>query len=371
MVQPWVLAVDFGTTNTAAAVCEVGDPARAVEVKLSTASTVMPSAVLATGNDAIAGEVGVNSWVTAPTGSYERTSRGRVGDGAIILGDQRRDVAELIAAVLTSVLTPAARRFNGEPPAQVRLTHPAKWAVRRLEVLRDAATRAQLPDVTLVPEPVAAAAYYANRHDAQPGNLFAVYDLGGGTLDGAILRRTDDANYDVLATDGVDPLGGETFELLQDHVAAILSGRGETELADLIANRGLNPAEQRNFTTRFATPNTHCLSCLTPPSASPAAATQPTSPFHETTFTASSTPGWTCPYKPCATASTTPTSPQPTSTASTSSAAPATSNASPNASPPTWAPPPPPSTTPNSSLASARYTTLPAGRRAATQSRER
>lgn len=247
-MTPWVLAVDFGTTNTAAAVCEVGQPARASEVKLSTASTVMPSAVLATGDELIAGEVAVNSWVTAPADSYAPTPKQRVLDGAIMLGGQRRDVAKLIAVVLTTVLRRAERRFNGEPPAQVRVTHPAKWAGRRLDVLRDAAARAQLPDVKFVPEPVAAAAYYAQRHAGQAGDLVAVYDLGGGTLDVAVLRRTEGVAYEVLATDGVDPLGGETFDLLlQQHVIDTLAERGDTELAELLGDGAFSPGERRSF----------------------------------------------------------------------------------------------------------------------------
>src|SRR5687767_14619800 len=113
----WAIAIDFGTTNTAAAVCEVGKPDRAVEVKLSTSSSVMPSGVLAVDGDLLAGEVAANSWVTAPPGSYVRTPKRHVGEGGVGVGGRQYEVGELVAAVLRTAVDRAARRFNGVAPS--------------------------------------------------------------------------------------------------------------------------------------------------------------------------------------------------------------------------------------------------------------
>jgi molecular chaperone DnaK (HSP70) len=46
-------------------------------------------------------------------------------------------------------------RVAGGPVAAVTLTHPAGWGPLRREILAEAARRAALPPVTLVPEPIA------------------------------------------------------------------------------------------------------------------------------------------------------------------------------------------------------------------------
>ena len=63
-----------------------------------------------------------------------------------------------------------------------------------------------------VPEPEAAAWHYASQERIDPGALVGVYDLGGGTFDAAVLRRTDDG-FEILGTpDGIERLGGIDFD---------------------------------------------------------------------------------------------------------------------------------------------------------------
>ena len=62
------------------------------------------------------------------------------------------------------------------PPPGVALTHPARWSDHRTAALREAAAAAGIAEPDLVPEPVAAAAHYAERHVA-PGALVAVDDF--------------------------------------------------------------------------------------------------------------------------------------------------------------------------------------------------
>jgi len=121
-------------------------------------------------------------------------------------------VEDLVAAVLSHVAPRAARDFDGAPPAELRLTHPAQWADWRCQVLVAAATGAGLPPPVLVPEPVAAATYYAHQggDSAAPGPI-AVYDLGGGTFDVAVLEG-EGAGFAVRAQQMLDPLGGEAFD---------------------------------------------------------------------------------------------------------------------------------------------------------------
>jgi outer membrane protein assembly factor BamB len=97
-----------------------------------------------------------------------------------------------------------------------------RWGERRLDALVQAATNAGLPAPRLVAEPVAAAIYYADDRVA-PGAHVAVYDLGGGTFDVAVLRRTDDG-FALAGQPGGNPdLGGEQLDdLVYRHIGVTL-----------------------------------------------------------------------------------------------------------------------------------------------------
>ncbi|MEV0609850.1 Hsp70 family protein [Polymorphospora rubra] len=89
------------------------------------------------------------------------------------------------------------------------ITHPAGWSRTRLGILATAAERAGLGGCGLVPEPVAAAAYFATvvDHDLPFDRHLVVYDLGAGTCDVSIDRRTH-GGPQVVATAGLDDVGG-------------------------------------------------------------------------------------------------------------------------------------------------------------------
>jgi hypothetical protein len=70
-----------------------------------------------------------------------------------------------------------------------------------------------LPVPRLVPEPVAAAAYFTAvlRAAMPPGSALAVYDLGGGTFDAAVVRRVG-IGFQVLSEGGLSDVGGVDFD---------------------------------------------------------------------------------------------------------------------------------------------------------------
>ena len=67
--------------------------------------------------------------------------------------------------------------------------------------------------------------YYASQERVEPGSVIAVYDLGGGTFDAAVVRKTADG-VELLGTpEGIERLGGVDFdEAVFAHVAAALGG---------------------------------------------------------------------------------------------------------------------------------------------------
>ncbi|GAB3836991.1 Hsp70 family protein [Dactylosporangium cerinum] len=90
------------------------------------------------------------------------------------------------------------------------LTHPAVWSRPRLAVLVDAARRAGFGDVGLVAEPVAAAAYFLTvlGREIPAGKSLVVYDLGAGTFDVSVVRQNLDGVVEVVATNGLNDVGG-------------------------------------------------------------------------------------------------------------------------------------------------------------------
>lgn len=209
-VSTWFLAIDFGTTNTCAAVVTDGG---AVPVGFGPSQLArMPSGVLLRPDGGLLVGFEAERQAALHPERYDSSPKRSVGQATLLLGDREVAVVEAVAAVLAAAAAEARRQRGGAPPAKVALTFPARWGTTRQAVLRDAATRAGLGDVDLVPEPEAAAAYFA-KHDRIPvGRPIAVYDLGGGTLDTAVLTATPSGFQVIGRPGGIDPLGGDDFD---------------------------------------------------------------------------------------------------------------------------------------------------------------
>src|SRR5262249_1063510 len=101
---------------------------------------------------------------------------------------------------------------EGEPPASLAVTHRANWGAYKLDLLRSSIHHVGLEVDHFVPEPAAAASFYASQRSLAPGSVVAVYDLGGGTFDAAVVRETDTGFEIVGQPDGIERLGGIDFD---------------------------------------------------------------------------------------------------------------------------------------------------------------
>jgi molecular chaperone DnaK (HSP70) len=203
-VRGYGLGINFGTSTTVAVLARPDGP---FEPLLFDGSALLPSAVcLGPGGRLLVGLDALHAALAAPE-RFEPHPRRRIDDGAVRLGEAEVAVVDLVAAVLGRVAAHARRVGEGDPGATV-LTHPASWGPRRLDVLRAAAATAKLPRVRMVAEPVAAAGYLTTVGGSglPVGGPLVVYDLGAGTFDATVVRRTD-SGLDVLAGVGLDDTG--------------------------------------------------------------------------------------------------------------------------------------------------------------------
>jgi actin-like ATPase involved in cell morphogenesis len=223
--MPYALGVDLGTTFTAAAIAR---PDGSTEmVGLTPHRPAVPTVVGLDGDQRwLVGEAAERRARTDPD-RVAREFKRRIGDEVpVIVAGSSASVEQLLAVVLADVLG-TATRAQGEPPTRVAVTHPAAWAQHKQGLLAAAVAAAGIDPsrVDLLAEPVAAARHYASTERVAPGTVLAVYDLGGGTFDAAVLRREVDGFTVLGAPQGIERAGGlDVDQAVLDHVDEALGG---------------------------------------------------------------------------------------------------------------------------------------------------
>ena len=133
-----------------------------------------------------------------------------------------------VATTLLRVLKSAAERSRpvanalGFVFSSATVSVPVGFTRQQKAATLDAARAAGFRLVRLLDEPVAAAIAYG-LHDSGGERTVVVYDMGGGTLDVAVLRLDKASRtFLVMATSGDSHLGGEDF----DRAIAVRVARG-------------------------------------------------------------------------------------------------------------------------------------------------
>ena len=214
-----VVGIDLGTSNTVAVIRSPDGRRRPV---LFDGAPLMPSAVYLQDNGLLAVGRDAQRLAQLDPARYEPNPKRRIDETTVLLGNTEVPTRELLAAVLGAVATGVAEVTRTPPP--VVLTYPASWAYTRRTLLQEAATRAGWREVTLVPEPVAAARYFisALNHPLPRGAAMVVYDFGGGTVDIAVVRH-DEAGFTVIGAGGLEDVGGLDIDAtLVEHVGGLL-----------------------------------------------------------------------------------------------------------------------------------------------------
>jgi molecular chaperone DnaK len=209
----WVLAVDFGTTNTVASVAD----ASGVRTLTVNGRPVMASAVFLHDDGWYVGDAAIRM-ARHRLDRFEPCPKRAIPDGTLFLGGADVPVTDAITALFRPLLSEALEQHNGQPPSVFVVTHPATWTASRIDVLLHAAFAAApgkipWPQPTALAEPVAAAQHVLRIENMPASARMVVLDLGGGTTDVTVVDRHGDSLAVVGNPVGRDGLGGVDFDL--------------------------------------------------------------------------------------------------------------------------------------------------------------
>ena len=228
----YLLGIDVGTTRTAAAVIGSGT----VEmVTLGDHSVDIPSVVyVAPDGGLLFGEAAERRALTEPD-RVAREFKRRIGDPTPIPLGEQSFAPEQLSALLAEHVVDVVARTEGGAPERIAVTHPASWGTHKCDLFAAALAERGLT-VTFLTEPQAAALHYATNERVEPGATVAVYDLGGGTFDAAVVRKeAAGGGFTLLGRpEGVEQLGGADFDQavvdhVRDAVPAAFEGLDDTD----------------------------------------------------------------------------------------------------------------------------------------------
>ncbi|MGA8117326.1 MAG: Hsp70 family protein, partial [Actinocatenispora sp.] len=224
----FAIGIDLGTSNTVAV---LRSPDGRTRPLLFDGQPIMPSVVCLDESGRL--HVGRDAQRIAQLdpARCEPNPKRRIDERAVLLGDREVPVVHLLAAILKAIADKAVETVGFLP--QAALTHPAAWGQTRRAALLEAVRLAGWPPVRLVPEPIAAARYFAEvlRRPVPVGASIAVFDFGGGTLDVAVVRNEDPADprlagrssFTVSGSGGDESLGGlDLDDVLVRHVGQLI-----------------------------------------------------------------------------------------------------------------------------------------------------
>ena len=201
--------IDLGTTNSCIARCE-GDAIRVFQN--NDQMNVTPSAVhILKSGRTIVGRRGHAALLTDPDNVAVEFKRWMgQKDRKRFPASQRELSAEELSAEILKSLREDVRRQTGTDVRAAVVTVPAAFGALQCEATARAAALAGFEEAPLLQEPIAAAIGYGTSQ-ASSNQRWLVFDLGGGTLDIAVVS-TREGRLNILEHRGNNLLGGKDID---------------------------------------------------------------------------------------------------------------------------------------------------------------
>src|SRR5213595_1876491 len=257
------IGIDLGTTNSAMAVIEGGEP---TVIPNAEGGRTTPSVVaFPSDGQRLVGAPAKRQQVTNPQNTIFSIKRfmgrkfGEVSEEMKIVpyevvegpnGDVRvkaagKDYAPPeISAMILQKLKADAEAYLGEAVTDAVITVPAYFNNAQREATKDAGRIAGLNVLRIINEPTAASLAYGL--DKESDQTILVFDLGGGTFDVSVLELGDGV-FEVKSTAGDNHLGGDNFDkaIVDWMVAEFKRDQGIDLGADAMAVQRLYEAAEK------------------------------------------------------------------------------------------------------------------------------
>ena len=241
------VGIDLGTTNSAIAVLEGGEP---TIIPNAEGGRTTPSVVaFSKSGEILVGEIAKRQAVTNVDRTISSVKRHMGTDWSVEIDDKKYTAQEISARILAKLKTDA-EAYLGEPVTNAVITVPAYFNDAERQATKEAGTIAGLTVDRIVNEPTAAALAYG-LDKGKEDELILVFDLGGGTFDVSLLEvgKDDDgfSTIQVRATNGDNRLGGDDWDArIVDWLVKQVKSKDGVDLSkDKIAMQRLKDAAEQ------------------------------------------------------------------------------------------------------------------------------
>ncbi len=243
------VGIDLGTTNSAVAVLEGGEPTIIANAE---GGRTTPSVVAFSKNgEVLVGEIAKRQAVTNVDRTIRSVKRHMGTDWKSPEIDGKKYTAQEISARTLMKLKRDAEAYLGEPVTDAVITVPAYFDDHERQATKEAGEIAGLNVLRIINEPTAAALAYG-LDKGKEDELILVFDLGGGTFDVSLLEVGKDpedgfSTIQVKATSGDNRLGGDDWdERIVSHLLTTVKNSTGVDLSkDKIAMQRLRDAAEQ------------------------------------------------------------------------------------------------------------------------------
>nr|WP_315200192.1 molecular chaperone DnaK [Actinomyces oris] len=241
------VGIDLGTTNSAIAVLEGGEP---TIIPNAEGGRTTPSVVaFSKSGEILVGEIAKRQAVTNVDRTISSVKRHMGTDWSVEIDDKKYTAQEISARILAK-LKADAEAYLGESVTNAVITVPAYFNDAERQATKEAGTIAGLTVDRIVNEPTAAALAYG-LDKGKEDELILVFDLGGGTFDVSLLEVGKDedgfSTIQVRATNGDNRLGGDDWDarIVDWLIKQVKSKNGVDLSKDKIAMQRLKDAAEQ------------------------------------------------------------------------------------------------------------------------------